>query len=191
MRATAERMETQAATISTRRLALAPLDPRYADALFALMNDWAVVGMLSEVPWPLRYEDVATFLAAEHTATKNFVILSGGTPIGVCGVKRPGSGEPPRTMPRLGYWIGRRHWGKGYATEAIGALVDHAFAIHDAERVGGGTFHDNPASRRVLEKLGFSAAGHKTVISRSRGGAVEVVDMQITRDTWAERQGRR
>ena len=108
----------------TPRLVLSPLDRRHAPALFELLNDWDVVKMLSDVPWPLRYEDVEFFLASEHKETEDFVILDASGPIGVMGMKKPGSGEPPRQMPRLGYWIGRRHWGQGYGTEAVGALVD-------------------------------------------------------------------
>jgi [ribosomal protein S5]-alanine N-acetyltransferase len=191
MSATAERLTANTA-MRTKRIALTPLDPRYAGALFALLNDWDVVRMLSEVPWPLRFEDVQTFLASEHEAADDFVILNGDDPIGVCAVKKPGSGEPPRKMPRLGYWIGKRHWGKGYATEAIGVLVERPFAAHpSAERVGAGVFHDNPASRRVLEKLGFSAVASKPAMSRSRGGMVETVDMQITLAEWMASKARR
>src|SRR5215208_2190813 len=105
----------------TERLALTPLDPRHATALFELLNDWDVVKMLSAVPWPLRYEDVESFLTAVHQETEDFIILAASGPIGVMGIKKPGSGEVPRKMPRLGYWIGRRHWGRGYGTEAVAA----------------------------------------------------------------------
>jgi RimJ/RimL family protein N-acetyltransferase len=172
--------------LRTERLAFEPLAPRFADALFALLDDWDVVRMLSEVPWPLRLDDVAAFLAKPSTGSDDFVLVAEGVPIGVVGVKKPGSGEPPRMMPRLGYWIGRRHWGRGYGTEAIAALIDHAFAIHPHDRVGAGVFHDNPASRRVLEKLGLVLVGRKQSMSRSRGVLVDTLDMQLSRAAWEE-----
>jgi RimJ/RimL family protein N-acetyltransferase len=88
-------------------------------------------------------------------------------------------------MPRLGYWIGPRHWGRGLGTEAVGAVVGYAFRTHPADRVGAGVFGDNPASRRVLEKLGFAPAGAYRTHSRSRGERVETVDMQLSRAAWA------
>lgn len=171
-----------------QRVVLAPLAPDYAGPLYAQMNDWGVVGMLAEVQWPLELEHVKEFLASEPSASAdNFAFLVGGAAIGVGGVKKPGTGDPPRQMPRLGYWIGREHWGHGYGTEAVGRLVTHAFAVHPHDRVGAGAFKDNTASQRVLAKLGFRVMGAKEAHSRSRGGSVPTVEMQITRDEWRAR----
>jgi [ribosomal protein S5]-alanine N-acetyltransferase len=179
------------AAMRTERLAMMPLDPHYAPALFELLNDWDVVKMLSAVPWPLRYEDVESFLASEHKDTEDFIVVAASGPIGVMGIKKPGSGEVPRKMPRLGYWMGKPHWGRGYGTEAVAALIDHAFAMYPNDRVGAGVFRENTASQRVLQKLGFTAAGPKTVESRSRGEAVEAIDLQITRAAWEAAKARR
>ena len=124
-------------------------------------------------------------------STDDFVILIASGPIGVATVKKPGSGDPPRKMPRLGYWIGRKYWGQGYGTEAIGALVDYAFRTYPAERVGAGVFHDNAASRALLEKLGFTASGPGSCTAARAAATVETVDMQITREEWAEASARR
>lgn len=58
----------------------------------------------------------------------------------------------------MGYWISRPHWGQGFATEACEALTDIArtLALPSLE---GSHFVDNPASGRVLEKLGFEPIG--------------------------------
>jgi RimJ/RimL family protein N-acetyltransferase len=175
----------------TPRLALSPLAPRFATALFDLLSDWEVVRMLAEVPWPLRFEGVAGFLESEHPDTDDFVLVGESGPIGVVAVKHPGSGKPPRQMPRLGYWIGKKFWRQGYGTEAIGALVDHAFATHASDRVGAGVFHDNAASRGLLEKLGFETVGSNAIACRSRGETIATVDMQITRVEWARAKAAR
>ena len=188
-----EKAEISEVVLQTPRLTLAPLHLRYAEPVFEILNDWEVVRMLSEVPWPLRYEDVADFLAAlPNLPTDEFIVLGEGGPIGEAVIKRPGSGEPPRQMPRLGYFLGRRYWRAGYGTEAIGALVGYAFEKYPAaERVGAGVFHDNPASRGLLEKLGFVAMGMGLCHSRSRGVEVETVDMQVTRVEWEAARARR
>jgi RimJ/RimL family protein N-acetyltransferase len=179
--------------LRTKRLTLAPLHLSYAARIFELLNDWDVSRMLSEVPWPLRYEDVTEFLAKQpDPSVDGFVVLSKGGPIGEAVIKKPGSGDPPRKMPRLGYFLGRRYWRAGYGTEAIGAIVDHAFEKYPAaERVGAGVFHDNPASRGLLEKLGFAAAGVGRCHSCSRGVEVETVDMQVTREAWLAKAAER
>jgi len=174
----------------TPRLVFSPLDVRHAGALFELLNDWDVVKMLSEVPWPLSYGDVESFLARNADAKDDFILMHESSPIGVMGVKAPGTGDPPRKMPRLGYWIGRKYWRRGFGAEAVSALVDHAFARCPHDRVGAGVFRENTASQRVLQKLGFTAIGPKVTHSRSRGANVEAIEMQITRAEWTDAKAR-
>ena len=58
----------------------------------------------------------------------------------------------------MGYWIARGSWGLGFATEAGTALLEIARALGLA-RLEASHFLDNPASGRVLEKLGFEPTG--------------------------------
>jgi ribosomal-protein-alanine N-acetyltransferase len=66
--------------------------------------------------------------------------------------------QPNRTM-ELGYWIGERYWGKGLIAEACRAVVAHAFAACQPERVQARVIAGNAASVRVLEKIGFRHEG--------------------------------
>ena len=58
----------------------------------------------------------------------------------------------------MGYWIAQRHWGQGYATEAGRAVLDIAATLGHRELVAS-HFLDNPASGKVLRKLGFEPTG--------------------------------
>jgi len=58
-------------------------------------------------------------------------------------------------VAEIGYWLGRRFWGRGIATEALRAVTEHAFAAHDLLRVEAHCFAWNAASLRVLEKAGY------------------------------------
>jgi len=62
--------------------------------------------------------------------------------------------EDPR-LAQIGYTIARTHWGKGYATEAVKAFLDYAFAAFPLHRITASVDPRNPASCRVLEKAGF------------------------------------
>jgi RimJ/RimL family protein N-acetyltransferase len=73
--------------------------------------------------------------------------------VGACGLGRRPSGSV-----ELGYWIARSRWGNGFATEACVALIDIARAL-GLQQLEGSHFVDNPASGRVLKKLGFEALG--------------------------------
>jgi RimJ/RimL family protein N-acetyltransferase len=58
----------------------------------------------------------------------------------------------------MGYWIARPFWGRGFATEACAALIEIARTL-GLPSLEGSHFIDNPASARVLEKLGFEPLG--------------------------------
>ena len=59
----------------------------------------------------------------------------------------------------LGYWLAEEHWGKGVMTEAVRQICREAFARFDILRIFAEPFADNPGSRRVLEKAGFTCEG--------------------------------
>ncbi len=60
---------------------------------------------------------------------------------------------------KLGYWIGRPFWNRGYATEAAAAIVRYAFATQGLLRVEACHFLWNRASGRVMEKIGMRREG--------------------------------
>ena len=142
----------------TARLLLRPGWAEDAPALAAAIGDELIVRNLATVPWPYRLRDAEAFLAQPRDPIlPSFLIFerTGGEPrlIGSCGLGRRPSGSV-----ELGYWIARPFWGRGLATEASAALVDIARALR-LPRLQASHFLDNPASGRVLEKLGFEPLG--------------------------------
>ena len=142
----------------TPRLLLRPGFPEDAPALAAALADKAIARNLAVVPWPYTLRDAEAFLASPRDPVlPSFLIFerTEGAPrlVGSCGLGRRASGSV-----ELGYWIGKPFWGRGIATEAGLALVDIARTLALA-RVEASHFVDNPASGRVLEKLGFESTG--------------------------------
>ena len=142
----------------TDRLLLRPGWAEDAPALAAAIADEMIVRNLATAPWPYSLRDAEAFLAQPRDpAMPSFLIFerTDGAPnlVGSCGL-----GRRPSGAIELGYWIARPHWGRGYATEASGALIDIARTL-GFERLEGSHFVDNPASGRVLEKLGFEPLG--------------------------------
>ena len=154
----------------TERLLLRPGWAEDAPALARAIADEAVVRNLATAPWPFALEDAEAFLAAPRDpAMPSFLISerTDGDPriVGACGL-----GRRPSGAVELGYWIARAHWGKGFATEAGRALIDIARALK-LPRLEASHFIDNPASARVLEKLGFIPTGLSVErYSCARGG---------------------
>ncbi len=81
----------------------------------------------------------------------------------------------------LGYWLGKPFWGKGYMSEAAGALVDAYFDHTRTKQIVSGAFADNPVSAKVLRKLGFAETGRSRQHCEARGGEVDHIDMMLTR----------
>jgi RimJ/RimL family protein N-acetyltransferase len=154
----------------TERLLLRPGWAEDAPTLARAIADEQVVRNLATAPWPYRQEDAEAYLAAPRDpAMPSFLITqrTDGDPIvvGACGL-----GRRPSGAVELGYWIARPHWGKGFATEAGRALIDIARALR-LPRLEASHFLDNPASGRVLEKLGFVPTGLSAArYSCARGG---------------------
>jgi RimJ/RimL family protein N-acetyltransferase len=98
-----------------------------------------------------------------------FIFLKGDRPtelIGIAGLDRMPSEEV-----ELGYWIGKKHWNCGYATEAGQQMIGIARTELKLPRLVAGYFIDNPPSGRVLTKLGFVPRGQPIERhSRARGG---------------------
>ena len=142
----------------TARLLLRPGFPEDAPALAAAIADEAIVRNLATAPWPFRMRDAEAFLAGPRDPLLPSLLIferTAGAPqlVGSCGL-----GRRPSGAVELGYWIARAFWGRGFATEAGTALVDIARALR-LPSLEGSYFIDNPASARVLEKLGFEPLG--------------------------------
>jgi RimJ/RimL family protein N-acetyltransferase len=76
-----------------------------------------------------------------------------------------------RCSAEIGYWLGEAVWGRGIATAAVQALTDYGFKAFGLTRIFAVPFANNPASMRVLEKVGYVREG---VMRRSaiKGGVV-------------------
>jgi RimJ/RimL family protein N-acetyltransferase len=137
-------------------LLLRPGFPEDAPALAAAIADEAIARNLANVPWPYRMRDAEAFLACPRDPILPSLLVfkrTDGAPqlIGACGL-----GRRPSGAVEMGYWVARPFWGSGYATEACTALIEmgRSLALHGIEA---SHFIDNPASARVLDKLGFES----------------------------------
>lgn len=66
---------------------------------------------------------------------------------------------PDDRRAELGYWVGRPHWGQGICTEAAAAVIDWGFRDRDLNRIYAHHMTRNPASGRVMLKLGMRHEG--------------------------------
>lgn len=142
----------------TKRLLLRPIWPEDWQDIFDGIADEGVVRNLARAPWPYAPEHAREFARLPvDPLYPRFLIMrsSDGALVGCIGLdERDGQVE-------LGYWIARAFWGRGYATEAGCAVLEIAKMLGH-QRIVAHHFLDNPASGRVLSKLGFCPTGRVT-----------------------------
>jgi RimJ/RimL family protein N-acetyltransferase len=168
--------------LETERLVLRA--PRLGDvkAVAALANDRRIAENTARLPHPYRLGDAEDFLAAANRGndTTFVVTLRSGAVIGAVGLS-----QLDRHPPEIGYWLGIKYWGKGYATEAARAMIDHAFSDRDCEAIQAAARVTNPASRRVLEKCGFQWTGAGLLRVRALSSSAPIDRFRLDRGLWA------
>lgn len=169
--------------LRTQRLTLRPLVRTDLAQFMALAGDYAVASMTSDIPHPLNETRARAWLAPSRGETR-FAIELDGQMIGSAGFfrRKPNSAE-------IGFWIGRAFWGKGYVAEAGQAVIRYGFESDGLSRFSSSHFIDNPASGRVLAKLGFEACGRGRIWSAAREEEVIAVLLELSRERAESRLG--
>jgi len=168
--------------LETERLVLRA--PRLGDvkAVALLANDRRIAENTARIPHPYRATDAEDFIASANLGTETvfLITLRNGAVIGACGFT-----QIDRHPPEIGYWLGVKHWGKGYATEAVRALIDHIFTDLGDEAIQAAARVTNPASRRVLEKCGFQWSGAGLLRIRAIASSAPIDRFRLDRGLWA------
>lgn len=149
-------------TLYTEHLILRPHTVWDADDLQKIINDRDIASTTLNIPYPYTLEDAIDFLSKretsyEETGSPQFAITcKDETFIGGIGL----SVHKEHENAELGYWIGKIYWGKGYCTEASQAVVKYGFEVMGLNRIYATHFTRNPASGRVMQKIGMQYEGH-------------------------------
>jgi RimJ/RimL family protein N-acetyltransferase len=168
--------------LKTPRLVLRAPVLADAKAVAPLVNDRRIAEMLTRVSHPYTQADAEEFFLQNRADGETVFLITARdqTLLGCCGIARR-----PDQPPELGYWLGVSHWGKGYATEAARAVIDHAFADLGCEALVSGARVNNPASRRVLEKCGFQWTGVGLYRIRALASSAPIDRFRLDRGLWA------
>lgn len=139
-------------------LTIAPTGLEHAPAIQRLIAH-PEVAATTRIPHPypddgaVRFiEDIAGPKRAAGTQYA-FVMLDDGGLVGHISLKNV---DRERGEAEVGYWVGRPYWGRGYASEAVRLVVAFAFEELGLRRLYAHVLAHNPASARVLEKIGFA-----------------------------------
>lgn len=149
-------------TIDTHRLTLRPFTSEDAAAVTCLAGDRAIAEMTLVIPHPyppgLAQEWIATH-AGEFAQDRGMTLAIARKPDGILVGAVSLIGLVPGHQAELGYWIGKPHWNDGFCTEAVRAVVRYAFTVLGLLRIHACHFSRNPASGRVMRKIGMTHEG--------------------------------
>ncbi|WP_179862384.1 GNAT family N-acetyltransferase [Longibacter salinarum] len=159
--------------MSDRAVSIEPVTLEHADAVQFLASHPDVVAT-TNLPDPYPENGARTWIShirPRHEAGDEyaFVIKDGDTVVGVAGLV-----NVTDTEAEIGYWIGRPFWGRGYATEGVRQIIQWVIQHVGIRRFYARPLADNPASRRVLQKLGFSE-GDEEVHEHPKWGEDDLV----------------
>jgi len=167
----------------TKRLTLRPGWPEDAAAIARAIGHEEVVTKLSRVPWPYSEAQAAEWLAtprAGDNVSLSILAHEEATPrlVGGIGI-HPADGLDGY---EIGYWLTPDAWGRGYATEAGGAMLGIARYAMGLKTLRSRYFLDNPASANVLKKLGFRPTGRGSLFCLARGCEVDCATLELALD---------
>jgi RimJ/RimL family protein N-acetyltransferase len=162
--------------IETGRLRMRSLRDGDLGDLVTLINNWEVARWVSSVPHPYTEIDArewVTHVQQDHATGRpqRFAIALKETDRLIGGVGLDGSTGDDSEEPALGYWLGEPHWGKGYAREAVAAVIDYGLRTLGMPTIRAYTDPDNVASQQVLFRCGLKKVGEIDLVKPTRLGA--------------------
>ena len=171
--------------LTTERLVLRPHRIDDAPVMASLLESGDITARLEYLIWPYdtgiadqwleglpaRREPGAVYFAATLRETGD--PRQAGDYIGDIGLSSVDTGS---ARAELGYWFGKPYWGRGYGTEAARAVIDYGFNVLGLNRIWATHFHTNPASGRVMQKIGMTHEGSMRRHVKKNG---EYVDFEV------------
>jgi [ribosomal protein S5]-alanine N-acetyltransferase len=174
-------------TLETARLKLRPYSEADIAELVALIGARKVAATTLRIAHPYTEQDARAFLALAQEPGKIWLattLRSDGRQIGGVGLRV----EDPHQHAELGYWLGVPYWRQGYATEAAGEMLRYGFVELGLHRIFASHFRHNPASGRILLKLGMRYEGCQREHLRKWDQFVDSELYGVLRQEWKDRE---
>ena len=163
--------------------------PRASDAAAVqrYSSKWEVAQYTAHIPHPYPPGTAERFIFAARAANASgrdltlMIAPQAGKQEAFGAISVQGRGVDRLT---LGYALSPEAWGRGYGSEAVEAMVNAAFTLTPSVEINVDVRTENPASRRVLEKNGFTHMSRGLQGAPARGGMVACDHMQLKRSAW-------
>tara|TARA_X000000950_G_scaffold136704_1_gene169925 strand:- start:1080 stop:1634 length:555 start_codon:yes stop_codon:yes gene_type:complete len=159
--------------IKTERLTIKKIKKTDKKQLVDLIGDFRVSKTLSNVPYPYTDKDAEYWLNDVKNSKFKLNIFLDNILIGGVGLR-----NMDIDYYELGYWIGFKYWGKGYATEACYGLLNYVKKNTAFKYLKAYVYKENIASSNVLKKIGFRQTGDGKIFSLSRQENIPCINFE-------------
>jgi RimJ/RimL family protein N-acetyltransferase len=178
-------------SLKGNQMTLRPLTLEDAPVVHQLAGTREIADTAVSVPHPFPEEHVKAWIAAQSDAFARKAGLAFAIELEetheLIGVISLRDMDVENCRAEMGFWLGQQWWGKGYGTTAARMLLDYAFRELGLNRVHAFYLVRNPASGRVLEKIGMQREGVLRQPVRKWGKFENVVLVSILRQDWEQR----
>lgn len=174
-------------TLQTSRLILRPYNEADIPELMPLIGTREVAATTLRIAHPYTEEDAKAFLRLTKETDKIWLAITlreDGRQIGGIGLRV----DQQHKHAELGYWLGVDYWGKGYATEAGREMIRYGFEELGMHRIFATHFKHNPASGKILKKLGMTYEGCQREQLLKWGQFVDSELYGLLRHEWEPRE---
>ena len=159
--------------IKTERLTIKKIKKTDKKQLVDLIGDFRVSKTLSNVPYPYTDKDAEYWLNDVKNSKFKLNIFLDNILIGGVGLR-----NMDIDYYELGYWIGFKYWGKGYATEACYGLLNYVKKNTAFKYLKAYVYKENIASSNVLKKIGFRQTGDGKIFSLSKQENIPCINFE-------------
>ena len=170
--------------LRTTRLVLRRAMPDDLEAMHAVLSDARAMTYWTHGPHETLERTrlwLASMIESPAELSEDFVVTLDGRAIGKMGAWR---------LPEFGFILAPEHWGRGYASEALAAFLDHAFARPDIDHLVADVDPRNRASLALLTRHGFSESGRAAGTWNTHIGICDSVYLRLERGDWRARRQR-
>ncbi len=148
--------------METTRLRLRPFTPEDAPEVERMAGERRVSEMTLNIPHPYPTGLAAQWIASHATAAADGTFYTFAVEQKANGLLLGGIAITPSARFRraeIGYWLGIEHWNNGYTTEAARRIVAFGFEQLGLVRIQATCYPRNPASAKVMQKIGMTYEG--------------------------------
>lgn len=148
--------------LSTERLFLRPYKIDDAKDVAKYCSNQKLSEFTLNIPYPYSEKDAIDWIIGHEELIKKGVLFpfavilkSNNQLVGTMSLIV----DKPHRRGELAYWIGFEHWSKGYGTESGKEIIKHGFNNLGLNRIAAHHFTENPASGKIMQKLGMNLEG--------------------------------